>query len=123
MGVECPELMALQEQGVGFGVIMKAYFLSQALDLDGWDAVRGLIDLHGEDVGWGQVVKAYTLADALRRPAGDLLAEAQATGWGPIIQEYRADRGPGKPPWAGKGKPHRTDTGKPPWAGPHLLEQ
>jgi hypothetical protein len=130
MGVECPELMALQEQGVGFGVIMKAYFLSQALDLDGWDAVKGLMDLHRADVGWGQIVKAHTLAKLLGRSADVLLDEAQATGWGPIIQEYRVDNGPGKPPWAGKGKPPWAGKGKPPWAqgrgmppwaGPHLL--
>jgi hypothetical protein len=127
MGVECPDLMVLQEQGVGFGVIMKAYFLSRALDVDDWN---GLMDLHRADVGWGQIVKAYTLADALGASPEDVLARAQEEGWGPIIQEYRADNGKGKPPWAGKGKPPWAGKGKPPrakgrgrppWAGPHLL--
>lgn len=121
IGVDCTVLMGRQAEGVRFGVIMKAYFLSRALGVDDWN---GLIDLHGEDVGWGQIVKAHTLADVLGRSADDLLQEAQASGWGPIIQEYRADNGKGKPPWAGKGKPPwAKGRGKPPWAGPHLLEQ
>jgi len=130
MGVDdCSVLMDLQAEGIGFGVIMKAYFMGEMFGVD-W---RTMVTKHAEEeIGWGQIVKAYTLADALGAPPEELLARAQEEGWGPIIQEYRADNGKGKPPWAGKGKPPwagkgkppwAKGRGKPPWAGPHLLDE
>ncbi len=125
MGVDCSELMDLQESGIGFGVMMKAYFLADAFGLPWQDLAKRHVTEEG--IGWGQIVKAYALADALGVPPEELLAQAQKDGWGPIIQEYRAQYGPGKPPWAGQGKPpwakgqgkdkpERTGPGKPPWA-------
>jgi hypothetical protein len=120
MGVECSVLMDYQANDVGFGVIMKAYSLSQIFpDLD-WE---DLVDRHTseEGLGWGQITKAYRLASQLDLNAEDLLAErAQGSGWGEILQQYR--EGPGKPPWAEPGPPPWANQhpGKPPWAGgPH----
>jgi len=125
----CEDLMALHAGGVGFGVIMKAHFLSEMFDLD-W---RDLVDRHmsEEGLGWGQIMKAHALADALDVSADELLAErAEGKGWGEILKGYR--EGPGKPPWAGKGKPPWAGQGKPPWAqgrgkpewaGPHEPEE
>ena len=109
----CKDLMALHDEGVGFGVIMKAHFLGEMFGLN-W---RDLVDRHmGEEgLGWGQIMKAHVLADALGVSADDLLAQrAEGKGWGEILQEYR--EGPGKPPWASKGKPPWAGQGKPPWA-------
>jgi hypothetical protein len=113
MAMSCEDIMALHdEQDIGFGVMMKAYVLSKAFAQGDWES---LLALHQEDVGWGQIMKAYALAGPLGRSPEDLLADAQASGWGPILQEYREQYGHGKPPWAGQGKP--------PWAGPHEPEQ
>jgi hypothetical protein len=106
-GVTCEELISLHDQGVGFGVMVKAYVLGTTFAQGDWE---GLVALHQEDIGWGQIAKAYVLAGPLGRTAEDLLAEAQATGWGQILKEYRDQYGHGRPPWAGQGKP--------PWAGP-----
>jgi hypothetical protein len=120
MDVDCQALMAYHADGVGFGVIMKAYVLSEAFDPGNWE---GLLTLHQEDVGWGQIVKAYALAGPLERSPVDLLADAQARGWGEIVRDYREKAGPGKPPWAAKGKPPWAEArGKPEWAGPHESE-
>lgn len=120
MGVDCSVIMKYQANGVGFGVIMKAYFLSQIFpDLDWKDLVKRHMSEKG--LGWGQIMKAYLLASALGVDAEDLLKmRAEGMGWGQILKEYRT--GPGKPPWAGQGPPwaHR---GKPPWAGPHKPEK
>jgi hypothetical protein len=114
--VSCQDLMDLHDEGVGFGVIMKAHFLSQMFGLN-W---RDLVDRHlsEEGLGWGQIMKAHALANALGVSADDLLAQrAEGKGWGEILQEYRT--GPGKPPWAGQGKPPWAQgRGKPEWAGP-----
>lgn len=118
MDVDCSELMDLQAEGIGFGVIMKAYFLSDLFGL-GWEE---LVERHtvAEGLGWGQIMKAHFLAERLPVDADTLLEmRADGMGWGEILKLYRLT--PGKPPWAGQGKPHRTDKGKPPWAGPHLL--
>ena len=121
MGVECSVLMDYQARGVGFGVIMKAYFLSQTFpDLD-W---KDLVDRHmsEEGLGWGQIKKAYHLASVLGLNAEDLLEKhAQGKGWGEILQEHREE--PGKPPWAGQGPPPWAHRGKPPWAGPHRARE
>jgi hypothetical protein len=106
-GVTCEDLAALHDEGVGFGVIAKAYVLGKAFAEGDWE---NLIALHREDVGWGQIAKAYVLAGPLGRTAEDLLTEAETTGWGQILKEYRDQYGHGKPPWAAQGKP--------PWAGP-----
>ena len=121
MGVECSVLMDYQARGVGFGVIMKAYSLSQTFpDLD-W---KDLVDRHmsEEGLGWGQIKKAYHLASVLGLNAEDLLKKrAQGKGWGEILQEHREE--PGKPPWAGQGPPPWAHRGKPPWAGPHRAKE
>lgn len=106
--VTCQDLMALQADGVGFGVIMKAYFLSQVFpDLDWEDLVER--HMSEEGLGWGQIMKAYYLASLLGLDAEELLEKrAEGMGWGQILKEQGLE--PGKPPWAGQGKP--------PWAGP-----
>ena len=121
MDVECSVLMDYQANGVGFGVIRKAYSLSQAFPALDWE---GLVDMHmsEEGLGWGQIKKVYRLASQLDLNAEDLLAErAQGRGWGEILQQYRD--GPGKPPWAGQGPPPWAHRGKPPWAGPHRSKE
>jgi len=108
MGVECSVIMEYQANGVGFGVMMKAYSLSRAYPGLDW---RDLVDRHMSDegLGWGPIMKAYVLAGELDLNADDLLAEhAQGKGWGEILKEHRD--GPGKPPWA-------NGHGKPSWAG------
>jgi hypothetical protein len=79
-----------QASGVGFGVIKKAYSLSQIFpDLD-WE---GLVDRHKseEGLGWGQIKKACHLAGLLNLDAEGLLEErAQGKGWGEILQEHSA---------------------------------
>jgi hypothetical protein len=128
MGVDCPVLMGRQAEGVGFGVIMKAYFLGDLFGLDWEDLVEKHMSADG--LGWGQIMKAHFLADRMGVDAQDLLAlRAEGLGWGEILKLYRETPGKppwaghGKPPWAGHGKPHRTDKGKPPWAGPHFLAE
>ena len=122
-GVPCDEIIALHDkQDIGFGVMMRAYLLSEAFDLD-W---RDLVDRHvnEEGLGWGQIMKAHVLAAALGVSADELLAErAEGKGWGEILKEYREQYGHGKPPWAGQGKPPWGGRGKPPWAGSHELEK
>ena len=120
MGVSYDEITALHDQDIGFGVMMKAYLLSDAFGLD-W---RDLVDRHmsEEGLGWGQITKAHVLATALGVSADDLLAQrAGGMGWGQILKEYR--EGPGRPPWAGQGQPPWAGQGKPPWAGPHQPEE
>lgn len=115
MGVGCSVLMSYQEDGVGFGVIMKAYFLSTLFPGLQW---RRLVEGHTGGLGWGQIMKAYYLAKLLDLKAKDLLEKREeGMGWGQILQEHR--EGPGKPPWAGQGPPPWAHRGKPPWAGPH----
>ena len=125
---DCTALMDLQAEGIGFGVIMKAYFLGALFGLD-WEE---LVEKHmsEEGLGWGQIMKAHLLAERLDVDAEELLEmRADGMGWGEILKLYRLTpgkppwAGPGKPPWAGQGKPHRTDKGKPPWAGPHFLAE
>ena len=116
MEVPCDELVALHDQGVGFGVMMRAYFLSTVFpELEWEDLVQR--HLSEEGLGWGQIMKAHLLAQVLGADPESLLAEhAAGKGWGEILQEYREE--PGKPPWAGQGKPPWAGRGKPPWAGP-----
>lgn len=116
MGVECSVLMDYQAEGVGFGVIMKAYFLSTLFPGLDW---KDLVARHTseEGLGWGQIMKAYFLAKLLG--LGPEAAETflqqhrDGMGWGQILKEQ--ELGPGKPPWA--------HGGKPPWAGPHKLTE
>jgi hypothetical protein len=122
-GVSCEDIMALHdEQDIGFGVMMKAYLLSDAFGLDWRDMVAR--HMSEEGLGWGHIMKAHVLASALGAEvsADDLLAlRAEGIGWGQILKEYR--EGQGKPPWAGQGKPPWAGQGKPPWAGPHRPEE
>jgi len=117
MEVECEELMGLHEAGVGFGVIMKAYSLSQTFTGLDW---RDLVARHlgDEGLGWGQIMKAHYVASLLGVSADDLLAErAAGKGWGEILREQGV--APGRPPWAGQGKPPWAQGhGRPSWAGP-----
>ena len=109
MGEDCKVLMDYQASGIGFGVIMKAYFLSTVFPALDWE---DLVERHmsEEGLGWGQVMKAHYLASMLGLDAEELLAKhSGGMGWGQILQESR--EGPGKPPWASQGPP--------PWAGPH----
>jgi len=118
LGVECEYLMVeYQANGIGFGVIMKAYFLSTlSPDLDWEDLVAR--HMSEEGLGWGQVMKAYTLASLLGLDGEELLEQHRGgMGWGQILKQYR--EGPGKPPWAGQGPLPWAHRGKPPWAGPH----
>jgi hypothetical protein len=106
--VDCEDLMELQAAGVGFGVIMKAYSLSQVFDLDWEDLVERHVSEEG--LGWGKLMKAYFLAQALDLDAEDLLElREDGLGWGQILKLHRS--GKGKPPWARGGPP--------PWAGSH----
>lgn len=115
MGVRCKVLMNYQEDGVGFGVIMKAYFLSTVFPRLSW---RRLVERHRRGLGWGQIMKAYYLAKLLDLKAKDLLKKREeGMGWGQILRPHR--EGPGKPPWAGQGPRPWAHRGKPPWAGPH----
>lgn len=108
MDVDCAVIMEYQANGTGFGLIFKAYSLSQTFpDLD-W---RDLVDRHmGEEgLGWGQIAQAHVLARRLGLNPDDVLADhAQGKGWGQILKEHR--EGPGKPSWA-------NGEGKPSWAG------
>ena len=117
MDVDCSVLMAYQAEGVGFGVIKKAYSLSQAFpdaDLDWEDLVAR--HLSEEGLGWGQIKKAYLLAGRLGLDVKALLEQrAQGKGWGEILHEHREAHG--KPPWAGQGPPPWARRGRPSWAG------
>lgn len=124
MDLECQDLMDYQADGVGFGVMMKAYLLSQVFaDLE-WQA---LVESHisEEGLGWGQVMKAYFLASVLGPPdvdAEDLLElRREGVGWGEIKKSYRD--GPGRPPWAGGGPRPWAQRSRPPWAGPYGTEE
>ncbi len=116
MDVGCSRIMGYQAQGVGFGVIMKAYYLSQTFPDLQWER---LVSQHMSEEGWGQIMKAHALAARLGLDPDELLAgRAEGKGWGEILQEYR--EGPGKPPWAAQGPPPwAKGRGKPSWAGPH----
>ena len=109
LGVECEYLMVeYQANGIGFGVIMKAYFLSTlSPDLDWEDLVAR--HMSEEGLSWGQVMKAYFLASVLADVDAEhlLTQRGQGMGWGQILKPYRGEE-PGKPPWAG---PHPR-----PWA-------
>lgn len=103
--VDCLDLMDLQAEGIGFGVIMKAYSLSQTFDLD-WE---DLVESHrGEEgLGWGQIMKAHFLASRLGVEAEELLEEREkGVGWGQILKKHA--KGPGKPSWAGPNHNERT---------------
>lgn len=115
--VTCQYLMEKQAQGIGFGVMMKAFLLGKLFDLDWEDLVTRHME---EDLGWGQVMKAYYLASLLEDVTGEELLQEHLAGkgWGDILKERGL--GPGRPPWAGQGKPPwAKGRGKPPWAGPH----
>lgn len=103
MDVPCKDLMDMQQAGVGFGVIMKAYSLSQMFDLDWEDLVER--HMSDEGLGWGQIMKAHFLAGRLGVTAGELLGErGKGMGWGQILKKH--GKGRGKPAWAA---PHDTE--------------
>lgn len=120
MGADCKVLMDMQQvEGIGFGVMMKAYSITKAYPLsqmfadDGLDW-QGLARSHvSGGLGWGQIMKAQLLASRLGVEAGEPLQQRErGMGWGQILKKH--GKGRGKPPWA--------EQGPPPWAGPHGSE-
>jgi hypothetical protein len=142
MGIDCLELVDLQNSGVGLGEIMTAWHLSQSLD-----SYRGewqtLLEIKQQDIGWGQFKMAYRLADANNSPEQLLALKQSGLGWGQIwraqtlttaefglsfdqsLALIEGDLGwgeiqdqlglpPGPPPWA-RGSKTMENQGKPPW--------
>ncbi len=143
MGIECQDLVDLQNSGAGLGEIMKAWHLSQNLESykGNW---RSLLEIKPQDMGWGQFKMAYRFADGNNTPEQLLVLKQSGLGWGQIrkaqslseadigltfnqsLEMIQSDLGwaeiqeqlgltPGPPPWAG-GDRNRENQGKPPWA-------
>jgi hypothetical protein len=143
MGIECDEIMALHDEGVGFGQIMMAWRVSQSAPEGyglGWEE---LLQLHLEGEGWGERMLAYRLSSAIDADPDDLLElKAAGLGWGQmshaaalaahlevpfedVVGEFGDDPEwddireafglpPAPPPWAGGPPAH---AGRPDWAG------
>jgi hypothetical protein len=98
------EVLALQEDGIGFGQIKKAYLLAD-LYPDSGMAGADFLEAKLSGLGWGQIAQEAGVHPGHGKPpwAG-----------GPDQED---DHGP--PPWAGQGR-GRSDgngNGPPPWAG------
>jgi len=115
MGVKCQDLMVMQQaEGIGFGVMMKAYSITKAYPLsqmfaddalDWQDLARSHVSADG--LGWGQIMKAQLLARRLGVEAGELLGErGKGMGWGQILKKH--GKAPGPPPWARPNHNERT---------------
>lgn len=78
-GVPYEQVMALYEQGFGFGEIMQAYRLAAA-NAEAGVTAEGLLQLRQTGLGWGEICKQFGM-----HPGG------------------------GRPPWAGQGgrNPHK----------------
>jgi hypothetical protein len=61
-------IMALHEEGYGFGVIAKAYFAAQKLGIDPQD----LLDEFTAGTGWGQIMKNHELHPGQAGRGGNL---------------------------------------------------
>ncbi len=61
-------VMALHEEGLGFGVIAKAYFAAQKLGID----PQVLLDEFAAGTGWGQIMKAHGLHPGQAGRGGNL---------------------------------------------------
>ena len=61
-------VMALHEEGVGFGVIAKAYFAAQKLGID----PQVLLDEFAAGTGWGQIMKNHGLHPGQAGRGGNL---------------------------------------------------
>ena len=61
-------VMALHEEGVGFGVIAKAYFAAQKLGID----PQVLMDEFAAGTGWGQIMKNHGLHPGQAGRGGNL---------------------------------------------------
>jgi hypothetical protein len=144
MGINCQELVDLQNDEAGLGEIMKAWYLAQRLEDFGGDW-ETLLEMKQQNIGWGQFKMAYRLADSdtsadqllLLKQAGlgwGQIRKAQALSqaglglsfdqslemfsgdleWGQIRDQLGLPEGP--PPWAG-GIKTKDSQGRPPWAG------
>ena len=60
--------MALHEEGLGFGVIAKAYFAAQKLGID----PQVLLDEFAAGTGWGQIMKNHGLHPGQAGRGGNL---------------------------------------------------
>jgi hypothetical protein len=89
-GLDYDELMRMHEEGIGFGLVMKAYLVASTNPEAG---------LSGEEL---------------------LEMRLSGLGWGEIWHETGAHPGQGRPPWAGQGHDGAAGhpgKGRPPWAG------
>jgi hypothetical protein len=68
--VEYDEISSLHEDGLGFGVIARAYFVSQKLD-DG-TTPQSLLDEFESGLGWGEIMKAHELHPGLVGRGGNV---------------------------------------------------
>jgi len=83
MGVRCEELMDLQATGTHWGLVHKAWRLSQTLNgfEGGWQA---LLEKHQNGTGWGQIRKIYEFGGG-ELSGDELLALRESgLGWGQI---------------------------------------
>jgi hypothetical protein len=116
----CDMIVEYMTQGVGIGVISKAYGLSQVFpELDWQDLVARHTSEEG--LGWGRVKKAYWLAEILGTDGESLLSQHESgMGWGEILKEQGEEPGEtlrqnrGKPPWATQGPPPWAHGNRPP---------
>jgi len=62
--VDYNDIMGLHEQGLGFGVIAKAYFVAQTLEISGITPTD-VISQFQSGTGWGVIIKGYGLHPGL----------------------------------------------------------
>ena len=67
-GVTYVDIMALHEEGLGFGVIAKAYFAAQKLGID----PQVLLDEFASGKGWGEIMKENGLHPGRAGRGGNL---------------------------------------------------
>jgi hypothetical protein len=67
-GVTYADIMALHEEGLGFGVIAKAYFAAQKLGID----PQLLLDEFSAGTGWGNIMKNHALHPGQAGRGGNL---------------------------------------------------
>lgn len=115
-GMTEDEVIALREEGLGFGEIFKLKTLAIALgtDIETLLANATVDPETGEyEFDFGELKKSLTEEQLA-------LLESLPKNFGQIVSAYnRAKHGEhhGKPEWAGSGKPEGAGHGKPPWAG------
>lgn len=98
------EIMAMHEEGIGFGQIQKAYLLAELYPDSGMTGAD-LLEAKLSGMGWGEIAHETGIHPGHGKP--------------PWAGGPDQDDEHGPPPWAGQGRDKESDNGggPPPWAG------